>query len=235
LSEAIICARGPFPEWQYVHGCDPDHTALRYVFAPPTGFALLWHQTVLHVPADHVTDVFTLSVPAVPTAPAYVPGVTAEPVYGFVQRFVPEYTRVLYVCSEPLSENTTSAYWPEPAALSPLTCTAFPRVERFAWHASHAVRYVALSVCAWWGVVYQKPFPGPLSSWQTVQPATVRALSHFGSVDGVPWHEVPEHVMAAQSYVPPTEALKDTFRVPFTWREKLRIVLSGFTDVSWHL
>src|SRR5512139_111239 len=49
-----IWAYVPFPAWQYVHGWAPDHTALRYAFVPPIGFAFEWHHTLLHVPADHV-------------------------------------------------------------------------------------------------------------------------------------------------------------------------------------
>jgi hypothetical protein len=63
-----------------LHGCAPLHTALRYAFAPPTGFAFEWHHTVEHVPADHVIPVFTLSVPARTAFSAYAPGVTAAPV-----------------------------------------------------------------------------------------------------------------------------------------------------------
>jgi hypothetical protein len=65
-----IWAYVPFPEWQYVHACDPAQTALRYVFAPPIGFAFEWHHTLLHVPADHVTVPLIASVPAVPVLSA---------------------------------------------------------------------------------------------------------------------------------------------------------------------
>src|SRR5512137_3104478 len=70
LSAATIPATGPFPAWQYVHGWAPDHTALRYAFVPPIGFAFEWHHTLLHVPADHVTVPLIASVPAVPVLSA---------------------------------------------------------------------------------------------------------------------------------------------------------------------
>jgi hypothetical protein len=225
LSDAVIDAKEPFPAWQYVHGWAPDHTGLRYALLPPIGFAFEWHHTVLHDPADHVIAPFTESVPATPTLSAYTPGVTAEPVYGFVHRFAPKNVfglEVLYVWLLPLSENTTSAYAPVVASLSPLVWTTFPRVERFAWQISHALRYPAvlparpLSVCVRWTPVYVKAFPAPMSWWQTAHPETVAALSQSGSVDGDPWHEVAEHVFCPALYVPPTEPTKSTFFTPFT-------------------
>src|SRR5512139_1554230 len=56
------------PRWHGVHVSVPVHCGMRYAFVPPpalAGFALLWHHTLLQRPADHVIDVFTLSVPAV--------------------------------------------------------------------------------------------------------------------------------------------------------------------------
>jgi hypothetical protein len=56
-----------------------------------------------------------------------------------------------------------------------------------------------------------------MSWWHPEQPDTVSALSHTGSVDGVPWHDVAEHVRALLSYVPPIVPTKFTSRTPFTW------------------
>jgi hypothetical protein len=225
LSDDVIDAKAPFPAWQYVHGCAPDHTGLRYALLPPTGFAFEWHHTVLHVPALHVIAPFTESVPATPTLSAYTPGVTEPPVYGLLQRFAPKNVfglPVLYVWLLPLSENTTSAYAPVVASLSPLVWTTFPRVERFAWHTSHAFRYPEvlparpLSVCVRCTPENVNPFPAPMSWWQTAQPETVSVLSQSGSGVGVPWHDVPEHVFWEAMYVPPTDPTKSTFFAPFT-------------------
>jgi hypothetical protein len=94
------------------------------VFVPPpalAGFALLWHHTLPHVPADHVIKEFTESVPAEPVLSKYA-GVGAPAPYGLDHRFceskyhpAPPYRQFVIA----LSVNFTSTVRPEETLSSP--------------------------------------------------------------------------------------------------------------------
>ena len=157
---------------------------------------MLWHHTVLHVPADQVIDAASGSFPAVPALSEYDGvGFGATP-YRARNVFTVSYSQdappYVQPFRIPLSVNFTSTYRPDSVLSSPFPCVTFPWVERAAWHCSHAYLYFVLSVCVWCGGVNVNVFPGPIDWWQAPQAVTVARLSHRGSVAGVPWQYVAE-------------------------------------------
>jgi hypothetical protein len=146
------------PRWHGVQPIVPVHCGVRYVFAPPpalAGFALLWHHTLLHVPADHVIREFTESVPAEPTLSKYE-GEGADTPYGLDHRFceskyqpAPPYRQFVIA----LSVNFTSTVRAEDALSSPPEWTPLGWPDAFhAWHVSQEYMYrcvVELSACVW--------------------------------------------------------------------------------------
>src|SRR5512139_379339 len=88
LSAACICANVPAPPWQYVHDCAPAHCGVRYALLPSSGFALLWHHTLLHVPDVQVIAGLKESAPDCAAFSAYDGvGLGSAGGYGFTRRF----------------------------------------------------------------------------------------------------------------------------------------------------